>query len=273
MAKKTTKLTPQKTKPRDSPSSQSTSAAERTREWNWTVVVALVLVAAVVGGVLAWYFWPEPDYTYRAYPFTKDACPGTDKPCYFAILEIEGQPYTIPFEHHPTEVESILFEYAVLDYLRATRSQDNPLVIIGVPENAPASVGVAGAQLSRLLGKRYGVLNMEVVARTIGTGEDQVDCRHATLRQHVILFEQGSPSGVFVKAPNCIAVRAETPEALLPVIDAYSYRLLGIIPTFRPSDAPNELPLPPRGKPANSTANEIAAPSDSVAPEPLPSAQ
>ncbi len=211
------------------------------------LVIGVIVALLVIVGSIAWVLQPKSDLTYQTFVFKEGNCPGTEKTCYFASLTINNQPYEIPFEHHPKTVENILFEYPVLEYLRATLKQQEPTAIITIPKNSPASIGISAAQLGRILGDRYGLLNMNVLAREAGTGEDEADCRYATQKQYVIMFEQRAPSGVFLRAPNCIVVQAETNEELGAVVDAYVYRILGIIPTQRGSSTPKSLPAPPRG--------------------------
>ena len=185
---------------------------------------------------------PEVDYTYNNYPFTKATCPGTDTFCYFAELKIDSEQYAIQFYHHPSDVENIIFEYAALESLRDARAQSNATVIIGVPDGAPGQLAIAGSQLGRVLGKRYGILDFTVVQMVIGTGIDKADCDDARKNTVVIAFQQGAENAITSPSPNCIVLTATSPEETIKVADAFVYRIFGIIRTVR-EIAPT--PLPP----------------------------
>ena len=185
---------------------------------------------------------PEVDYTYNNYPFTKAKCPGTDTFCYFAELKIDSEQYAIQFYHHPTEVENIIFEYTALESLRDARTQPNATVIIGVPDGAPGQLAIAGSQLGRVLGKRYGILDFTVVPMVVGTGIDKADCDDARKNTVVIAFQQGAENAITSPSPNCIVLTATSPEETIKVADAFVYRIFGIIRTVR-TTAPAPLPL------------------------------
>lgn len=196
------------------------------------------LVLLFVGVILAVKFLAAPveDLTYNGYPFVRAPCPGTDEECYFAELKINDQAYTIQFYHHPTEVEDVLFEYTALEALRSVREQPNPSVIIGVPDGAPGQIGIAGSQLGRILGERYGILGFAVTAQVIGSGEGLVDCDDARTNTAVIAFKQG-PDSISVPSPNCIVIGATDADRSIAVADAFVYRIFGIIRTVRDTPA------------------------------------
>jgi hypothetical protein len=140
------------------------------------------------------------------------------------------------FYYHPTEVENVLFEYTALEALRNAREKPNPKVIMGLPDGAPGELGIAGSQLGRVLGTRYGILNFEVEAKVIGIGDDKVDCDDARTNVVVVAFKQGDVDAISVPSPNCIVVSAVSPERAIAVSDAFVYRILGVMRTVR--DAP-----------------------------------
>lgn len=230
---------------------------KRTQKNKSKIILAVVALAIVAGAALTWLLWPAPvDYTYNNYPFEKGTCPGTEKTCY--LLSIRGYSDPLPFENHPSMVEDVLFEYGAMEYLRSTVQQANATAIIGIPDGAPGEVVVAAARLSPFLGTRYGLLGMNVAARLSGDGDGKVDCRYATTRQYVILFEQGEADGVFVRAPNCVVVQGRDSTSVLRAVDAFSFRIMGIVPTYRPSSAPATLPAPPNGVRVNAS-DELAS--------------
>jgi hypothetical protein len=137
------------------------------------------------------------------------------------------------FYYHPTEVEDVLFEYTALEALRNAREKPNPKVIIGLPDGSPGELGIAGSQLGRVLGTRYGILNFEVEAQVVGMGDDKVDCDDARTNTVVVAFKQGDTDAISVPSPNCIIVSATSPDRAIAVADAFVYRILGILRTVR----------------------------------------
>lgn len=200
---------------------------------------AFILFALVVLFGVKYFTTPQTDYTYNSYPFIKETCVGTEDDCYFAELQISGEPYTIQFYYHPSEVDDIMLEYTALEALRTTRTQPNPQVIVGVPDGAPGQIGIAGAQLGRVLGQRYGILNFNVTAQIIGVGADRVDCDDARTNTVVIAFRQGDVDGVFMPSPNCIVLSATDVDRSIAVADAFVYRIFGIIRTMREAEPTN----------------------------------
>jgi hypothetical protein len=205
------------------------------------IALGVFIVLSIV--LFAFLLRPEKDYTYNNYPFIKAKCPGTDDFCYFAELNIDGEAYTIQFYHHPSEVENVLFEYTALEALRVARTKQNATVIIGVPDGAPGQLAIAGSQLGRVLGKRYGILDFTVVPMVIGAGIDKADCDDARTNTVVIAFQQGIEDAVSVPSPNCIILSSTSPEQTIAVADAFVYRLFGIIRTVRESAPPLQQPL------------------------------
>jgi hypothetical protein len=197
----------------------------------------LIGAAAALAIVLAIFlFSPKPDYSYKGFPFEKGACPGTEKLCWYANLEINDKPYLISFFYHPSEVDGISVAWDTIR-LPAYANVANHTVYITVPNNVPGSIGIAAIQLGRILGTRNGIFNMNVKAAVWGTDPGEITCANASKNTIVINFEQASKNEVYIKAANCIGIAATSDERAVAVADAFSYRLLGIIPTYKPLNA------------------------------------
>jgi hypothetical protein len=229
----------------------ATPGAERPRGSRarraWTLAGILAVLIVIGTALILWQAKAPEDLParYNGIPLVRAACPGGGD-CWYAIVVLGGSQFEIPFFSHPVELEGILFERGAIDLLRRTRAEPQPTVVIGVPDGAPSSVAIAGVQVSRILGDRYGILNMTVLARTVGTGAGQVSCADATASRHILLFQQGPVDAVRVIGPNCVALQATDANRSIAVADAYVYRILGVIPTVvsTPSTPTRDAPVP-----------------------------
>jgi hypothetical protein len=170
---------------------------------------------------------------YGNFTFNQGECPGTEKECWFGEFVLRKQPYIMTFYYHPSDVENIPVEP---DTLRVAELREitNHTVFIAVPQNAPGTIGVAAVELSRVLGTANNLLNLNVKGAAWG----DVTCENASGKVIVISIEQAAVDSVTFKQPNCIQIGATSDERAIAVADAYSYRLLTIIPTYiKPSNA------------------------------------
>jgi hypothetical protein len=197
-----------------------------------TTWLVIGLVAAMLIALAVVLFTPKEDYTYNAFPITKAACEGTDVDCYYVEFAIRGAPYTISFYNHPSEVEDIIVTPNALRVLLNMQDVRNHTVYIAVPTDAPAEFGIAGVALARILGTRYGIMNLNVKGAVLGNGPGEVSCSDASGRVLVIAMQEAAVDAVSVPQANCILLSATTPQMGVAVSEALTYRVLGVIPTF-----------------------------------------
>jgi len=222
-----------------------------------TTMFIIGIAAALAAVIFILVLVPKNDYNYNGYVIQKGTCPGSTVLCWFAEFNVRGQPYVMTFYYHPSQVDNIT---VVPDTLKVTQlaTVANSTLYITVPNNVPGKVGVAAIEITRVLGKRYNLVNLNVKTAVYGTGPDQISCGNASGNTVVMSFEQGTIDAVFVRSTNCIVVSATDAERAVAVADAYAYRLIGVIYTPQqnstassPSTA--QLPIPINYIPPNST--------------------
>ena len=208
-----------------------------------TLYFIIGVAAALVAVVLVVWLVPKPSYDYHGYAIQKGKCPGSNVTCWFVNFDERGQPYLMTFYYHPSQVENIT---VVPDALRVTELANlaNSTLYITVPNNVPGEVGVAAIELTRVLGTRYNIANLNVKTAVYGTGPDQISCDNATGKTVIVSFEQG-PDAVYIQSVNCIIVSASDAQRAVAVADAYTYRILGIIYTPRNVTQNRSATLPP----------------------------
>jgi hypothetical protein len=194
-------------------------------------VVGFLVVLMIVAFAII-HFSQAQSYDYNAFHITKAACVGTARECYYVEFSIRDQPYTISFYNHPKDVENIPVMPSALQTVLAGQRIANHTVYIAVPENAPGQVGIAGVALARVLGTRYGIVNLNVKGATFGTKEGQVTCSSANQRTIVVSLQQEPLDGVALVSPNCVVIGATDAERIVATSEAFTYHILGVIPTF-----------------------------------------
>jgi hypothetical protein len=201
-------------------------------------IIGFVVVAALLLAVLR--FTPATNYDYNGYPIVKSVCPSTQRDCYFVQLRLRDNDYTISFYEHPSDVDNIPISPASVLSVYQFQAVRKGTVYIALPEQAPGAIGLAGTELSRILGTRFDIFNFEVKAALIGDDQNKVSCRNATATQLIIMFRQQENNSVSLIAPNCVAIGATDVESSISVADAYAYHLLKVIPTsFNTTKSPN----------------------------------
>lgn len=177
-----------------------------------SLIIALILLGT-----------KHPDTSYNGFTFSKDACPGSTKECWFGEFYIKNNPYVVSFYNHPSEVDDI---YVEPDTLRMpSYSNTNHTLYLTVPKNAPGNIAIAAIELGRLLGTANNVFNLNVKAAS----DSEITCANASKNVIVLKIEQKPVDAVTITSPNCISIGATSDERSIAVADAFAYQLLGVI--------------------------------------------
>ena len=175
---------------------------------------------------------PEQDYSYNGFAITKAACTGSDLTCYYVAFAIRDKPYTISFYNHPQDVDNITVTATALRLALLMEEVENNTVYIAVPPDVPGQYGVAGVALARIMGTRYGIMNLNVKGAAYGKDAGEINCSHATPQTVVVVLQPSVADAVGVPVPGCIVMTATSPDMAIAVSEAFTYRMLGVIPTF-----------------------------------------
>ena len=146
------------------------------------------------------------------------------------------QPFWIPFYYHPRELENIPVE----PYLRGLFfeiSDNNGTIYITLdPESEDNRIVIAGVEISRITGSRYGLLNVPTYSAFIKPPINQqtetktpiITCANAN-NQTLVIWIVLSDKNLVYSYDYCIILEARNYEDMIKVADRLVYHLLGIM--------------------------------------------
>ena len=184
-------------------------------------VIGAVLLGALVFFAAGYLIWSDTS----DYEFVEQGN------YWITTVELNGQPYNIPFYNRISETRDVEtqegFEDAILGMPK------DGMIIISVDPNAPAYTGVAGSQISRITGDRFGILNIQTkgayyTAPAHNTSQPIVDCEDAREDLIVIHMQVGSSNSISSE-DSCITVTFEDQEGALKTTDRFVYELLKMV--------------------------------------------
>jgi hypothetical protein len=168
---------------------------------------------------------------YNNFEFTK----GEDG-FWYTVVQKGDQPYQIPFYYHPSELEDIPVEA----YLRAKffdiRDNNGSIYITMDPDSANNTIVIAGVEIARITGNRYGLLNVPTHSAfikqpknaTADTGTPIVTCNNANNKTMVIWLTI-SDKNIAYSHGYCVILEAKNYRDMVRVADRLTYHLLGIM--------------------------------------------
>ncbi len=187
-------------------------------------IILLVFVAFFLAG----YFLKDSGNTvvYNDITFRKSGDVWVGEFKYF------GQYYKVPFYYNPNEVLDIIVNTDATDpILQIDRSRG--WFIVSVDPDIPAYMGVAGTQIARVTGTRYGLLNIPTKAAfystpNFETEEPIIDCSQAYHNLVVLHLQVGEENSI-IREGYCITLTAIDKEGAYMAADRFVYELLKII--------------------------------------------
>lgn len=195
-------------------------------------VVGVICVLGLVVGAGYWYSSSEMK-PYNNFPFEKDG------QLWITQAQMNGQPYTLPFYYHPTDLEDIPAPKGVEQPLvRAGLESKNMTVFITLDPDLPSKAIVAGVEISRLTGSKYDILNLRTHGALTRAPENPdasaprpiVTCSEASANGTMVIKMRLGQNNVISQRENgCIVLEGETPEDLKSVADRFAYMILGIM--------------------------------------------
>ncbi|MAG38495.1 hypothetical protein CMO90_00225 [Candidatus Woesearchaeota archaeon] len=149
-----------------------------------------------------------------------------NKEFWFTKIQIESIPYSIPFYHHPIELDNIVVEESVEDIILENKPSE---IIISVPGDSDSELALAGIEVSKITGERFRVLNIPTSSATNEhvEGLPFTTCADSHQDMIVVSFERSDKN--LVRSDGfCIILEFKENEAVR-VADAFSYSLLKIM--------------------------------------------
>lgn len=145
---------------------------------------------------------------------------------WYTQIQIDQQPFNIPFYYHPNELEDIIVQEGIEDAIWNKPSQ----IFITFPVNVTPKMGIAGTEISRLTGDRYGLFNIPTKSSLTEKTDISigVTCQWANENTVVIYMLIGEQNIAFLN-DDCIVLMAQNENESIRVADAFTYHLLKII--------------------------------------------
>ena len=197
----------------------------------------IYLVIGVVGLIVLFFLLFFVGKTFQSEnPYSQDVYNGfsfVDQGGYWLTqVEIDHVQTTLPFYYHPTEVESINYEFGAANKV-LTLPPEGRIFITLDPEDAVPKAALAGVEISKVTGEKNRILSIEThSASTIAeVGLEEypvVTCADANDFTVVIHMKFGETNLISTQE-NCIIMQATNEDALIKAADRFTYALLGIM--------------------------------------------
>jgi len=207
---------------------------EKKYDSGWIVIFSIVAILLIVlGGIFLSQFqrekavYEQHHLTYNDYNFTRDA-----SGAWTVWLYKYQQPYIMQTYYTPVDVESVSYDDNVTTYIHAL-AQDNDRLYIALDPDFPAIAVVAFAEIKKVLGDQYDLLNIDARAaysRDDGYHYDLpiLTCANATAEEPVLLMNVTDRNSIILDG-DCVLVEAESYEALVLVADRLLFAVVGIM--------------------------------------------
>jgi hypothetical protein len=200
----------------------------------------IIFAAVLIIGLLAAVFVPKyldkvelEKNTYNGFQFVKNA-----DSTWTTNVSKGNQPYQIPFYYHPKELEDIGIEANLRDKFFAVRDNNGSIFITLDPDAGNNTIVIAGVEIARITGERFGLLSVPTHSAfikkpentTVDTGTPVVTCNSASSKVMVIWLTL-SDKNVAYSQGNCVIVEFKSYTDSVKVADRLMYNLLGIMLT------------------------------------------
>ena len=170
-------------------------------------------------------------YTYNNFQFIE-----RDDGFWYTLVQKADQPYWIPFYYHPTELEDIPVEPGLRSKFFEIADNQGKIFITLDPDSESNKVVIAGVEISRITGGKYGLLNVPTssafikppTTSTTETGTPIVRCEHSN-NQTMVIWIALSELNLAYSQNYCVILEAKTYEDMIRVADRTMYHLLGIM--------------------------------------------
>jgi hypothetical protein len=229
----------------EKPAANATPSAESEKKENpadarRNNIFFIIFTAGLILALLAIVLLPKLIYkvqleknTYNGFQFVKNA-DGT----WTTVVEKGNQPFQIPFYYHPRELEDIGIESNLRNKFFAVRDNNGSIFITLDPDAGNNTIVIAGVEIARITGERFGLLNVPTHSAfikkpqnaTVDTGTPVVTCNSASNKTMVIWLTL-SDKNVAYSQGNCIILEFKSYTDSVKVADRLMYNLLGIMLT------------------------------------------
>ncbi len=222
--------------PTPKPATPDGENGSRTSVWHLVLFAALIVLVFVLFVFLTRLgHQRESENRYNGFDFVPQ--PEGKLTLWVTKVVVNGQPYYIPFYHHPRDTEGVVYRAGVAQRFLLPEGSGRPAVIyLTFSPDAGATPVVAGVEISKITGYKYGILNTETHAALKSRADNAsehvvVTCAHATPEIAVLSFDLGANNAIYPdpENPYCVHLEYTSAEESLRVADRFAYGLLQIM--------------------------------------------
>jgi hypothetical protein len=171
------------------------------------------------------------DDKYNNYQFVKDS-----EGYWQTYIEKQDQPYAILFHYHPSELEDVVVEAGLRAKFFLLRNNSGSVYIAIDPDSPDNTVVIAGVEIAKITGERYGLLGVPTFSAFIKQPTNVltdivtpvVNCSKANDTTMVVRISLSNKNLVSSRG-NCIILEAASYHDTVRVADRLAYHILGIM--------------------------------------------
>jgi hypothetical protein len=168
----------------------------------------------------------DRNFMYNGHVFVHDG--------FFWIVRVaRGQPgtasyaeYNIPFYNSPRQVEDVPYQEGSRNALLGKQ-----IVYLTQDIGSPAEVSLAAIEVGRIVGQRYGLLNLNTkaaITSNASEGSPTITCDDVSRNTGVVYFKISNTTQVY-EQDGCLIVEGSSPDEIVRAADRLSYMLLDIM--------------------------------------------
>ena len=191
---------------------------------NIIIAVIVILGLIILFFSIRYLYHPETNednYMYNGFKFTKVSN------LWFTEVQINNKLFRISMRYSPRELEHISVEPGTYEKIVSSKK-----IYFTVPGNLSSVAVLAITELGRIVGTRYGILNIpsqSALTEASNNGTFVKTCKDAVNGTGVILFKTGNTTAVY-SDKNCVIIQGKDDWEIVKAADRVTFGLLGIMP-------------------------------------------
>ncbi len=198
--------------------------ADKNSSRNIIIAVIVILGLIVLFFSIKYLYHPETNedsYMYNGFKFTKISN------LWFTEVQINDKLFRISMRYSPRELEHISVEPDTYEKIVNSKK-----IYFTVPGNLSSVAVLAITELGRIVGTRYGILNIPSQSALADASDNETfvkTCKDAVNGTGVIFFNTGNTTVVY-SDKNCVIIQGEDDWDIVKAADRVTFGLLGIMP-------------------------------------------
>lgn len=200
----------------------------------YLILISSVLILTLLGLIFVPQYFREAKLEsdkYNHFEFVQQA-----DGFWYTVVNKGDQPYSIPFYYHPRDLEDVIVAENVRQKFFDVRDKGGMIYITLDPDSESNKIIIAGVEIARITGDRYGLLNVATKSAfthppsnaSVNTATPIKTCNDADNRTLVVWLTVSNKNLVSAVG-NCIVVEAKDYNETVRVADRLMYSLMGVM--------------------------------------------